>query len=203
MSSKAGCSFSAAHALKIPATKVSSGNFGKASEWCRIRFPPAKSRANHRFRVEGYSKPLKQRGLLSRQADIRRGTGASRIAFLPASKVAAGRSDQAMNPGSRRSAIPRASSRSESDSIRVHIPSDLLGITSGTYEANRDDRDWNSPVGPFSNEVRTQIRKLGLAPEAVHQTLRELAVKFECCDWIDDLKLRVRQKQGCPIGFAG
>ena len=37
MSSKAGCSFSAAHALKIPATKVSSGNFGKASEWCRGR----------------------------------------------------------------------------------------------------------------------------------------------------------------------
>jgi hypothetical protein len=31
MSSKAGCGFRAAHALKIPATKASGGNFGKAS----------------------------------------------------------------------------------------------------------------------------------------------------------------------------
>ena len=29
-----------------------------------------------------YGKPLKQRGLLSRQANIRRGTGASRIVFF-------------------------------------------------------------------------------------------------------------------------
>ena len=80
------------------------------------------------------------------------------------------------------------------DSIRIHIPSDLQGITSGTYETDRDDRDWNSAVGPFCNEVRTQIRKLGLAPEAVHETLRELSVKFECCDWVDDETRRVERK---------
>src|SRR5215472_1334597 len=37
-----------------------------------------------------YGKPLKQRGLLSRQADIRRGTDASRIAFLAASRAIKG-----------------------------------------------------------------------------------------------------------------
>ena len=36
---------------------------------------------------ELFGKPLKQRGLLSRQADIRRGTDASRIAFLAASRA--------------------------------------------------------------------------------------------------------------------
>jgi hypothetical protein len=80
------------------------------------------------------------------------------------------------------------------DSIRIHIPSDLLGITSGIYEANRDDRNWNAAVGPFCDKVRVQIRKLGLAPEAVHEKLRELAIKFECCDWIEDLKSRVKQR---------
>jgi len=76
----------------------------------------------------------------------------------------------------------------------THIPSDLQGITSGTYEANRDDRDWNSAVGPFCNEVRTQIRKLGLAPGAVHETIREMAAKFEGCDWIENNDNRVKRK---------
>jgi hypothetical protein len=80
------------------------------------------------------------------------------------------------------------------DNIRVHTPSDLLGVTSGTYEANRDDRDWNSAVGPFCDKVRTQIRKFGLAPEAIDERIRELAVKFECCDWIDNMDKRVKEK---------
>jgi hypothetical protein len=80
------------------------------------------------------------------------------------------------------------------DDVRVHIPSDLQGITSGIYEASRDDRDWNSAVGPFCNAIRAQIRKFGLAPEAIHERMRELAVKFECCEWIDNNNDRVKQK---------
>jgi hypothetical protein len=81
------------------------------------------------------------------------------------------------------------------DGVPIHRPSDLLGITSGTYEANRDDRNWNSAVGPFCNEVRKQIRNLGLAQEALDKTLHELAVKYECCDWIQDENRRVEQKR--------
>jgi hypothetical protein len=43
--------------------------------------------------------------------------------------------------------------------------------------------------------VRKQIRNLGLAQEALDKTLHELAIKFECCDWIQDENPRVEQKR--------
>jgi predicted nucleotide-binding protein len=80
------------------------------------------------------------------------------------------------------------------DTIRVHIPSDLQGITHGMYEAGRSDGNHSAAVAPFCGQVRKRINDLGIAPTSLPVALHELAVKFECADWVNPLDERVRQK---------
>jgi hypothetical protein len=49
-------------------------------------------------------------------------------------------------------------------------------------------------VGPFCEQVRTKLTALGSKPRVIPPRLRELAVTFECCDWITDLPARVKEK---------
>ncbi len=41
---------------------------------------------------------------------------------------------------------------------QLHLPTDLLGITPGYFDASRDDGNVNAAVGPFCNQVRTRMR---------------------------------------------
>ena len=66
----------------------------------------------------------------------------------------------------------------------VHIPSDLLGITPGEYDAGRSDKNWEAAVGPFCTKVRKAIEEKGLR-DTVNQGLRDLIIQYECCDWIE------------------
>lgn len=43
----------------------------------------------------------------------------------------------------------------------LHIPSDLTGITPGTYETSRDDGSLQAATGAVCNQIRTQINKVG------------------------------------------
>ncbi|WP_276165432.1 TIR domain-containing protein [Zobellia alginiliquefaciens] len=43
----------------------------------------------------------------------------------------------------------------------LHIPSDLLGIISGDYDSEREDGSIQAATGPFCNQVRQQVQKLG------------------------------------------
>ncbi|HHF3240946.1 TPA: TIR domain-containing protein [Vibrio alginolyticus] len=43
----------------------------------------------------------------------------------------------------------------------IHIPTDILGVTGGTYETNRKDSCFKSAAGVFCNEVRRTAKKLG------------------------------------------
>jgi Predicted nucleotide-binding protein containing TIR-like domain len=67
------------------------------------------------------------------------------------------------------------------DNPKIHLPSDLLGITPGYYETGRTDKNWNAATGPFCSEVRKAIGRDGLS-SSVDERLRDLAVKYECCD---------------------
>jgi predicted nucleotide-binding protein len=40
---------------------------------------------------------------------------------------------------------------------KLRIPSDLFGLTMGTFNANREDRKWRSALGPFCDEVMERI----------------------------------------------
>jgi tetratricopeptide (TPR) repeat protein len=47
------------------------------------------------------------------------------------------------------------------EKAKLHIPSDLLGITPGRFKADRQD-NLEAATGPFCNQVRQQIKKVGL-----------------------------------------
>lgn len=42
----------------------------------------------------------------------------------------------------------------------LRIPTDLVGVTPGHYDAKREDRNLVAALGPFCNQVRKQIRRL-------------------------------------------
>ena len=44
----------------------------------------------------------------------------------------------------------------------IHLPSDLLGMTAGSYETGRRDKDLQAAVGPFSTKARNKIKRLWL-----------------------------------------
>ncbi|NLR91676.1 TIR domain-containing protein [Flammeovirga agarivorans] len=47
----------------------------------------------------------------------------------------------------------------------LHLPTDLLGITPGNYENDRDDKSLQAGTGAFCNQVRQKISKLGKRKE--------------------------------------
>ena len=77
----------------------------------------------------------------------------------------------------------------------IHLPTDLLGMTAGSYDDKRSDKNMQAAVGPFCVQVRIKITDLGFAHGLAHEQLRDLAVKFECCEWIVADPKRVSQKQ--------
>lgn len=43
----------------------------------------------------------------------------------------------------------------------IHLPTDLLGITKGTFELTEDESELQAVLGPFCNQVKIIIKKLG------------------------------------------
>ena len=80
------------------------------------------------------------------------------------------------------------------DIMRIHIPSDLQGVAHGTYEAGRSDGNSAAAVAPFCAQIRTKIKALGIASVSLPVVLHELAIKYECADWINQADARVQQK---------
>jgi hypothetical protein len=80
-------------------------------------------------------------------------------------------------------------------STPIHIPSDLLGLTLGQYEDNRSDGNTRAAVATFCDAVRKRVALDGVFEGAPHERLRELCMKFECCDWITDTDQRVERKK--------
>jgi hypothetical protein len=81
-------------------------------------------------------------------------------------------------------------------SVEVHVPTDLAGMTRGFYDDTRTDGNDDSAVLTFSNQVKKQVQLAGLFKGASSEELRELVVRFECCQsWIEDEKKRVATKK--------
>ncbi len=71
----------------------------------------------------------------------------------------------------------------------LHLPTDLLGITPGVYETNREDGSLQAATGAVCNEIRTQIKKLGLFhPQDDFQEASELSDEEnkDDKDWVKD-----------------
>jgi predicted Zn-dependent protease len=73
--------------------------------------------------------------------------------------------------------------------VDMHMPSDLVGITPGYYDARREDNNYKAATGPVCNQVRNQIKTLGALvndhQESVpdESTDKAEASKYE---WIND-----------------
>ena len=72
------------------------------------------------------------------------------------------------------------------DASDLHLPSDLKGITYGTYDTNRRDGALRQATGPFCTEVKTKIESEGFRRKEQHSRLDNLAVTYACCEWIPD-----------------
>jgi predicted nucleotide-binding protein len=66
----------------------------------------------------------------------------------------------------------------------LRLPTDLIGITYGTYDADRRDRSWQQATGPFCTKVRIKIESEGFRRKKQHERLDNLAVAYACCEWI-------------------
>jgi hypothetical protein len=81
-------------------------------------------------------------------------------------------------------------------SVEVHIPTDLAGMTLGFYDDQRADGNDDAAVLTFSNQVKKQVRTGGLFTGSSSEELRDLVVRFECCQsWIDDEPKRIAMKK--------
>jgi tetratricopeptide (TPR) repeat protein len=71
----------------------------------------------------------------------------------------------------------------------VKIPTDMLGITPGKYDPNRQDKSYQAATGAFCNQLRTQIRNLGFIspPEGELPAGKEIESKPDLDNyWIDN-----------------
>lgn len=86
----------------------------------------------------------------------------------------------------------------------IHIPTDLVGITAGKFDANRQDGSMQAATGPACHQIRTQIEKLGLSdptrdqnkePEkpAQHEPLNDWLYSF-IKDEFDDAQNKIKRE---------
>ncbi len=71
----------------------------------------------------------------------------------------------------------------------LHIPTDLIGVTPGTYDPNRDDKSLLAATGPVCHQIRMQMAKLGvihIVEETTAKAPEEKAtLKDEESKWVD------------------
>lgn len=51
---------------------------------------------------------------------------------------------------------------------KLHLPTDLLGITPGTYDNTREDNNIQASLGSFCNQIRKEIKKIYLPKHRGH-----------------------------------
>jgi hypoxanthine phosphoribosyltransferase len=80
-----------------------------------------------------------------------------------------------------------------------HLPTDLLGITSGTYDANRQDGRLEAATGPVCNKIRRAIDSIDsrINAESQHHDTLKLVPK------VTELREILRQKDFLPDLIVG
>lgn len=75
------------------------------------------------------------------------------------------------------------------DGETIHIPTDLVGVTPGKYEANRSDGSLQAATGAVCNQIRTTINSLGLLRERIEDKKfdeKEIEEPTPENDWFTD-----------------
>ncbi|HAK79274.1 MAG TPA: hypothetical protein DCM71_20805 [Runella sp.] len=69
-----------------------------------------------------------------------------------------------------------------------HLPTDLLGITPGKYDPNREDKSLQAATGPLCHQIRTILKKLGtinISEETAKEPEKKDKIPDEDYSWID------------------
>lgn len=53
----------------------------------------------------------------------------------------------------------------------LHLPTDLLGVTTASFEADRQDGNLVAALGPACNRIRSSVKKLGLFQAETNETM--------------------------------
>lgn len=59
----------------------------------------------------------------------------------------------------------------------LHLPTDLLGITVGRFNASRQDDNVRGALGPFCNDVRAQLRKFPSAKRPTEKSSKRRTIR--------------------------
>lgn len=62
--------------------------------------------------------------------------------------------------------------------LEFHLPTDLLGITPGKYDPNREDKSLQAATGPVCHQIRLQLKKLGTITTS-EETAKEPELKVD------------------------
>jgi hypothetical protein len=68
----------------------------------------------------------------------------------------------------------------------IHLPTDIGGITYGTYEMGRSDGSWQQATGVFCARIRDVIKKHSHIDTRNQERLNDLSIAYACCEWIPD-----------------
>jgi hypothetical protein len=64
-------------------------------------------------------------------------------------------------------------------SLTLKIPSDLIGVTTATYDWPRDDKDERSAVGAACDSIRRSIREKGVSDRKTTKQISDLKSEVE------------------------
>ncbi len=79
--------------------------------------------------------------------------------------------------------------------VDVHLPSDLLGITAGTYDASRPRGEIKTAVSTFCNDALVRIKNLGNRDLSSYERITGLAFQYENCELIENMTTRFGRKE--------
>lgn len=79
--------------------------------------------------------------------------------------------------------------------VEVHLPSDLLGLTAGTYDSSRPVGEIRTALLPFCNDVIIRVKSLGNRALSDYEKIVGLAYRYEECGFIDEMNIRVTRKE--------
>lgn len=85
-----------------------------------------------------------------------------------------------------------------------HLPTDLLGITTATFNPNRIDDNLSAALGPACNKIRKLMKKLGLIPRDLNEKRSLPSLLCETIDCINknEMKRNFNDFKGYYFGYV-
>lgn len=71
-------------------------------------------------------------------------------------------------------------------STPLKLPTDLAGVTYGKYDDTRSDQNHRAALGTVCYDISEVVKKHGNLERQLPAKFIDIAVRYDCCKWIDD-----------------